>query len=196
MSGEERTFPQDTDDKELLAAVQRREPQALAALYDRYGRISFALAFRIVNDHGIAEDVVQEAFLRLWHQAGSYQASRGTVRSWLLSIVHHRAIDVLRSREHRSERDLPLERAESVPGSTDVWQQVSRSLDREVIHEALASIPAVQREAIELAYFGGYTYTEIAAMMNVPLGTVKSRLRLGLERMRAYLERRHIEAPR
>ena len=182
-------------DEELLAAVQRQEPQALEALYDQYARLCFSLAYRIVNDYGMAEDIVQDAFLRVWRQAGSYQAGRGSVRNWLLSIVHHRAIDVLRSKGQRPQRDLPLENAEFQAAGTDVWQTVSRLLDRDTVRAALAKVPDTQRETIELAYFGGYTYAEIAAMMHVPLGTVKSRLRLGLERMREYLESQVPETP-
>jgi RNA polymerase sigma-70 factor (ECF subfamily) len=182
-------------DDALLEAVQRQDEAAIEALYDRYGRICFALAYRIVNDYGVAEDVVQDAFVRVWRQAGSYTSGRGSVKNWLLSIVHHRAIDVLRSRGDRPRRDLPLDSAEMMPANADVWREVSRSLERDTVRAALATLPDAQRETIELAYFGGYTYVEIAELMDVPLGTVKSRMRLGLEHMRDFLEAQSEEIP-
>jgi RNA polymerase sigma-70 factor (ECF subfamily) len=178
----------DTTDDALLEAVQRQEQPAIEELYDRYGRACFGLAYRIVNDYGVAEDVVQDAFLRVWRQAGSYVPGRGSVKNWLLSIVHHRAIDVLRSRGDRPRRDLPLDSAELLPANADVWREVNRSIERDTVRAALATLPDAQRETIELAYFGGYTYVEIAELMGVPLGTVKSRMRLGLEHMREFLE--------
>jgi RNA polymerase sigma-70 factor, ECF subfamily len=187
-------FKETTDDA-LLEAVQRQQQEAIEELYDRYGRIAFSLAYRIVNDYGVAEDVVQDAFLRVWRQAGSFTSGRGTVKNWLLSIVHHRAIDVLRSRGDRPRRDLPLDSAEFVPANADVWREVSRSLERDTVRSALATLPDAQRETIELAYFGGYTYVEISDLMDVPLGTVKSRMRLGLEHMRTFLEAQSEEIP-
>jgi RNA polymerase sigma-70 factor (ECF subfamily) len=158
---------------------------ALDRLYDRYRTMAFSIALRITNDATLAEDVVQDAFLGAWRNASRYAEDRGSVRTWLLSIVHHRAIDVVRRR--RPTADLPAgEDATPPPELTlpDVWPEVVASIDRDTVHAALSSLSEVQREAIELAYFGGLTQIEIAERTNAPLGTVKSRIRLGLLSMR------------
>jgi RNA polymerase sigma-70 factor (ECF subfamily) len=158
---------------------------ALDRLYDRYRTMAFSIALRITNDATLAEDVVQDAFLGAWRNASRYAEDRGSVRTWLLSIVHHRAIDVVRRR--RPTADLPAgEDAPPPPELTlpDVWPEVVASIDRDTVHAALSSLSEVQREAIELAYFGGLTQIEIAERTNAPLGTVKSRIRLGLLSMR------------
>jgi len=176
-------------DEDLLAALVARDASALEELYARYGRLAFALAVRITSAPEIAEEVVQEAFLAVWRGAGSYQAGRSSVRTWLLSITHHRAIDAVRRRAARVQQ-APLEEAMALgdPSVTDVWAEVARSLDAAQVRRALRALPAEQRESIELAYFQGLSYPEIAERMNVPLGTVKSRLRLGLARLRALLQ--------
>jgi RNA polymerase sigma-70 factor, ECF subfamily len=160
---------------------------ALDLLYEQYGAMAFSIAYRITGDRSAAEDVVQDAFLGAWRNAGRYADARGTVRTWLLSIVHHRAIDTIRRR--RPTIELPD--AEAILPDTltlpDAWGDVELRLDREAVRIALTSISAVQREAIELAYFGGLTQAEIAERTGVPLGTVKGRLRLGLQGMRAAM---------
>ena len=160
---------------------------ALDGLYEHYGAMAFSIAYRITGDRTAAEDVVQEAFLGAWRNAARYVDARGTVRTWLLSIVHHRAIDAIRRRRPTTElpeADAPLPGVLTLP---DTWDEVSQRLDRETVVAALGSISSVQREAIELAYFGGLTQTEIAERTGVPLGTVKGRLRLGLAGLRAAL---------
>ena len=160
---------------------------ALDGLYEHYGAMAFAIAYRITGDRTAAEDVVQEAFLGAWRNAARYVDARGSVRTWLLSIVHHRAIDAVRRRRptlELPEAESPLPDVLTLP---DTWAEVERGLDRETVLAALASISAVQREAIELAYFNGLTQTEIAGRIGVPLGTVKGRLRLGLAGLRAAL---------
>ena len=176
-------------DEELLAALAAQDASALEELYARYGRLAFALAVRITMAPEIAEEVVQEAFLAVWRGASSYQSARASVRTWLLSITHHRAIDAVRRRAARVQQ-APLEDAMALgdPAVADVWAEVARSLDAEQVRRALRALPPEQRESIELAYFQGLTYPEIAQRMNVPLGTVKSRLRLGLARLRALLQ--------
>jgi RNA polymerase sigma-70 factor (ECF subfamily) len=174
-------------DELILAAIQERDPEAVAMLYDRYGRLAFSLAVRVLNDEGAAEDVVQEAFLNVWRQAARFDLNRGSVRTWLLTIVRNRAIDRRRGRPVRYGGNVPLEEVELSLESADVWPEVSTRLEREAIQQALISLSAAQRQAIELAYFGGYTYPEIASMTDTPLGTVKSRLRLGLEKLRGAL---------
>ncbi len=176
-----------TPDEELLAALVAREPGALEELYDRYGRLAFSLAVRIVASPETAEEIVQEAFLSIWRGAVRYEAARGSVRTWLLSITHHRAIDAVRRRGARVQT-APIDERVQYVGGADVWQDVSRSLTRDEVRAALAALPADQRESIELAYFGGLTYPEIAQKLGLPLGTVKSRLRLGLQKLRQLLE--------
>jgi len=160
---------------------------ALDLLYEQYGAMAFSIAFRITGDRSAAEDVVQDAFLGAWRNAGRYAGARGSVRTWLLSIVHHRAIDAIRRR--RPTVELPGSEAILPDTLTlpDAWGDVELRLDREAVQVALTRISDVQREAIELAYFGGLTQTEIAERTGVPLGTVKGRLRLGLQGMRAAL---------
>ncbi len=174
-------------DDELLAAVGRRDETAVAALYDRYGRLAFSVAYRILGDQGAAEDVVQEAFLSVWRRAASFQPGRGSVRTWLLSIVHHRAIDRLRGTAGRARRDTALEEVDRVAALDDPWRDVELTLQRDVLKKGLATLPEEQRRTIELAYFGGYTQTEIAGAMGVPVGTVKGRMRIGLQKLRALL---------
>jgi len=167
--------------------LARGDLGALDLLYEQYGAMAFSIAYRITGDRSAAEDVVQEAFLGAWRNAGRYVDARGSVRTWLLSIVHHRAIDAIRRR--RPTVELP-ETETALPDTLtlpDVWADVELRLDRESVRGAMDSISEVQREAIELAYFGGLTQTEIAERTGVPLGTVKGRLRLGLQGMRAAL---------
>ena len=160
---------------------------ALDLLYEQYGAMAFSIAYRITGDRSAAEDVVQDAFLGAWRNAGRYADARGSVRTWLLSIVHHRAIDAIRRR--RPTVELPDSEAVLPDTLTlpDAWGDVELRLDREAVRVAMTSISEVQREAIELAYFGGLTQVEIAERTGVPLGTVKGRLRLGLQGLRAAL---------
>lgn len=173
-------------DEQLMQALPD-QLQALDALYERHARAAMGLAVRMVGERETAEEVVQEAFLSLWRNARSYQAGRGSVRTWLLGIVHHRAIDRLRGRPPAAplSDDLGAD-----PNAPDVWTQAAQHLDREVIVQALAELPAEQREAIELAYFNGLTQAQIASLLGLPLGTVKGRLRLGLGRLRTLLRGR------
>jgi RNA polymerase sigma-70 factor (ECF subfamily) len=180
---------QDRTDRETMDRLASGDLGALDGLYEHYGAMAFSIAFRITGDRTAAEDVVQEAFLGAWRNAARYVDARGTVRTWLLSIVHHRAIDAVRRR--RATTELPDTEA-TVPEVLrlpDAWDEVAQRLDRDTVIAALGSISAVQREAIELAYFGGLTQTEIAERTGVPLGTVKGRLRLGLAGLRAALLR-------
>jgi RNA polymerase sigma-70 factor (ECF subfamily) len=149
--------------------------------------MAYSIALRITTDPGTAEDVVQEAFLGAWRNAGRYAESRATVKTWLLAIVHHRAVDAVRRR--RPTIDLPEREDVPPPALTmpDVWPEVAGRLDQAAVQGALSALSDVQREAIELAYYGGLTQQEIAARTNTPLGTVKSRMRLGLLAMRRAL---------
>jgi RNA polymerase sigma-70 factor, ECF subfamily len=177
-------------DETLLAGLAAGRLEALDTLYDRYRSMAFAIARRITADDGLAEDVVQEAFLGAWRAADRYVPGKGSVRTWLLSIVHHRAIDAVRRRRPVSE--LPAEeegaRTPAPLVLPDVWGEVAGNLDRDAIRAALATLSDVQREALELAYFSGLTQVEIAERTGVPLGTVKGRVRLALVALRRALE--------
>jgi len=154
-------------------------------LYERFGRLAFGLAYRILGDGPSAEDAVQEAFLTVWRQAERLDPARGRVGSFLMTVVHHKAIDLLRSRHGQAARSVPLDPATIEAQEADVLDRVATSMGAAAAREALRSLPQEQREPIELAYFEGMTHVEIAEALGVPLGTVKSRLRLGLERMRS-----------
>jgi RNA polymerase sigma-70 factor (ECF subfamily) len=177
----------DRTDREAMDRLANGDLGALDGLYEQYGAMAFSIALRITGDRTAAEDVVQEAFLGAWRNAARYVDARGTVRTWLLSIVHHRAIDAIRRRRPTIELPEVETGLPEVLTLPDTWVEVSQRLDRETVVAALDAISSVQREAIELAYFGGLTQTEIAARTGVPLGTVKGRLRLGLAGLRAEL---------
>jgi len=179
--------PADDADRDALIRVASGELDALEELYDRYRTMAYSIALRITTDTALAEDVVQEAFLGAWRNASRYVEGRGSVKTWLLSIVHHRAVDALRRRRPTTQLpalDAVLPAPLTLP---DVWPEVAGRLLRLEILTALRSLSEVQREAIELAYFGGLTQQEIAARTGTPLGTVKSRMRLGLLAMRREL---------
>jgi RNA polymerase sigma-70 factor, ECF subfamily len=177
----------DRTDQETMDRLANGDLGALDLLYEHHGAMAFSIAYRITGDRTAAEDVVQEAFLGAWRNAARYLDARGSVRTWLLSIVHHRAIDAIRRR--RPTTELPDSEAQLPDALTlpDTWTEVERGLDRDSVLAAMNQISDVQREAIELAYFGGLTQSEIAERTGVPLGTVKGRMRLGLAGMRAAL---------
>ena len=178
-------------DRSLVSRIERRDADALAALYDRYAARVNGLASRILGDTGDAEEVVQEVFLYAWRSAASYDGSRGTVLAWLLVAARSRAIDRLRARRPGGrERTRPLDDAPEPAAADDVEAGVDGRRWEAVCRAAVAELPAEQREALELAYFSGLTQQEIAAKTGTPLGTVKTRVRLGLmklrERIRPY----------
>ena len=176
-------------DGQLVELVARKDASALEALYDRYGRAAYSLARRILTEETLAQDVVQEVFLSLWRDADRFDAGRGTVATYLLSMTHHRAVDVVRREERlrrwrTSDEGLEFE-ADPMPGVED---QVQTSERRAEVRAALEELPAAQREALLLAYFGGYTQREVAALVGVPLGTVKTRMAAGMRKMKAALQ--------
>jgi RNA polymerase sigma-70 factor (ECF subfamily) len=175
-------------DEVLLQCIALGDQIAFGLLYDRYGKPAYSLAYRVVKDGAEAEDVVQEAFLNVWRMANSFDRYRGSARSWLLSIVHHKAIDTCRRRRGQPARELSLEFGRFLEGTQDIWQEVVNNLDREAIQKALAKLPQEQQQAIELAYFAGYTQQEIAELLQIPLGTVKGRIRIGMEKLRHLLQ--------
>jgi RNA polymerase sigma factor (sigma-70 family) len=178
----------DDADRAALERVAGGDHGAIEILYERYKSMTFALALRITGDAALAEDVVQDAFIGAWRNAARYEQGRGSVKTWLLSIVHHRAIDATRRRRLTSE--LPVAEGPTPAPLTmpDPWAEVAGRLDREAIVAALGMLSDVQREALELGYFGGLTQQEIAVRTGAPLGTVKSRMRLGLLALRRALE--------
>ena len=174
-------------DEDLLLAAAQGDQEAIGRLYDRHQGTMYGLAIRITNDAGLAQDVVQEAMLGIWRNASRFDASRARARTWMLALVHHRAIDAERRRRASvtlPEPDVPPPAALVVP---DLWDDVVGRLDAVAVRQALARVPAAQREVLELAYFAGRTQQEIATQVGIPLGTVKSRVRLGLLALRAEL---------
>ena len=178
----------DLADEEVMQLVQRGDPRAFELLYDRHGGAAYSLAYRIVGRQAAAEDVVQEALLSIWRNRLRYDQTRGSVRTWILGIVHHRAIDGLRRSSVHDRRRATLEVVEErfeAPERTDV--EVARREEARSVRGALETLPDEQRRTIELAYFGGFTHTQIAELLHEPVGTVKGRMRLGLEKMRRQL---------
>jgi RNA polymerase sigma-70 factor (ECF subfamily) len=178
----------DLADEEVMQLVQRGDPRAFELLYDRHGGAAYSLAYRIVGKQAAAEDVVQEALLSIWRSRRRYDPTRGSVRTWILGIVHNRAVDGLRrSSVHERRReslDVVEERFEARE-RTDV--EVARREEARSVRGALETLPTEQRQTIELAYFGGFTQSQIAELMDEPVGTVKGRMRLGLDKMRREL---------
>lgn len=174
-------------DGELLARLRLGDDAALGALYDRYGGQAFALALRILGDRGAAEDIVQEAFLAVWRRCATFDSERGSVRAWLFSIVRNAAIDRTRGRHRHQLGEVAIDDVAYRLAAEDVWDDVARRIDRENVRRALGTLPPEQRETLELAYFGGLTQVEIAARTGEPLGTIKSRARLGLRRLERAL---------
>ena len=178
--------PDELLDETLLKEAASGRHEAVAALYDRYRSDAYAVALRITGRPSDAQDAMQDAFLAVWRSAGAYAPERGSVAAWLLSIVRHRSIDRIRRR--RATEELPDDDAPPPQlVRPDVWPEVAARLDRDAIRAALGALPHTQREAIELAYFGGLTQREIADRTGAPLGTVKGRVRLGLLGLRDAL---------
>ncbi|MCI0811572.1 MAG: sigma-70 family RNA polymerase sigma factor [Chloroflexi bacterium] len=175
-------------DEVLLQLLQVGNESALGALYDRYGKSAYSLAFRMLGDVHAAEDAVQEAFINIWRRAGSFSTARGTARTWIMAVVHHRSIDIGRKRRGIAPRELPLEFERLPENPSDTWSEVSNTLDGELLKRCLQQIPEDQRIAIELAYFEGYTQREISELKGIPLGTVKGRIRIGMAKLRKILQ--------
>ena len=171
-------------DEELLAVVARGDEQALATLYDRYDRVAYGLAYRILRDQALAQDAVQDAFLSVWRTAASFDPLRGKASTWLLTLVHRRAVDAVRREDRR--RTQPLDDAPIASGdATDETAELREQ--RRAVQAALAQLPPEQREALELAYYGGLSQSELAERLGVPLGTVKSRMFAALAKLRDLL---------
>jgi RNA polymerase sigma-70 factor (ECF subfamily) len=168
-------------DEELLEAIAAGDDDALGALYDRFGRLAYGMALRILGDQALAEDAVQEAFLAVWRSADGYRRERAKPATWILTLVHRRAVDLVRREDRRRAEPLgepPEAAGGAVPEEADLRDR------RAAVQAALRQLPEDQRQALELAYYGGYTQSELAERLGVPLGTIKSRMFAGLGRLR------------
>jgi RNA polymerase sigma-70 factor (ECF subfamily) len=197
--GSERLANQEIEDESLAKRVADGDAVALETLYDRYGQPVYSLALRIVRDPQIAEELTQEVFLRLWRYAATYDPARGRFSGWLLGIAHNLALNEVRRWQSRPQKaelsDDEDERAyDPVDESADSAEAAWLNIRREAIVGAIKQLPEAQRRAIELAFFGGYTHLEIANMLGDPLGTIKSRIRIGMQRLKQLLLAQGIEA--
>jgi RNA polymerase sigma-70 factor (ECF subfamily) len=174
-------------DADLISLVEKDDPEALATLYDRHSRSAYSLAYRMMGERQAAEDLIQEVFLKVWRAAESYRSERGTVRTWILSIIRNRSIDQLRSTASRRRTQEKLEASAPRSQPSEAFAETWRNSRRDHIFQAMKALPSEQSKILELVYFSGYTHVEIAGLLNIPLGTVKGRLRLGLEKMRGSL---------
>ena len=182
-------------DEDLISLVQASDAQAFAVLYDRHSRPAYSLAYRMMGERQAAEDIVQDAFLKVWRAAGSFRAERASVRTWLLSVVHNRAIDQLRSLASRRRTQEKIEVAAPISQPSEAFAVSWRNSQREQVRKALSTLPQEQLKVLGLAYFSGYTYVEIAELLDVPLGTVKGRMRLGLKKMRDHFGSQGMAVP-
>ncbi len=181
-------------DEDLIPLMARGEARAFEALYERHSGAAYSLAYRMVGARAVAEDVTQEAFLNLWRSGAHYDRGRGSVRTWILGIVHHRAIDALRRNAvHAKRRSDDETAAERLEAPDRVEDDVARRDEAATVRKTMDILPADQLKVIELAYFGGYTHVEISDMLESPIGTVKGRMRLGLKKMREALAHGAVE---
>jgi RNA polymerase sigma-70 factor, ECF subfamily len=180
-------------DEALVALVARGHESALAELYDRLGRVAYGLAYRVLRDEALAEDAVQEGFLALWRTADRFLPERAKASTWVLTLVHRRAVDLVRREERR--RADPLDAGPETASTDTAEDSALLHLERERVQTALGKLPDAQREAIELAYYGGFTQSELAERLGQPIGTIKSRMFAGLARLRDLLDDTPLEDP-
>ena len=183
-------------DEDLISLVEAGDAEAFATLYDRHSRAAFSLAHRMMGERQAAEDLAQDAFIKVWRGAASYRAERGSVRTWILSIVHNQGIDQLRSQASRRRTQDKVEASAPKYEPSEAFSETWKNSRRDQVREALNTLPQGQLKILELAYFSGYTHVEIADLMGLPLGTVKGRMRLGLKKIRSYFESRDAAVPR
>ena len=175
-------------DEDLLSFLGQGDSEAFTILYDRYGRAAFSLAYRVMGERQAAEDLVQDAFLKLWRSATSYRPERGSVRTWLLSIVRNRSIDQLRSHASRRRTQDKIEASAPRSQPSEAFAETWRNSQRDRVRDALNTLPPEQLKVLELAYFSGYTHAQVSELLDVTLGTIKGRMRLGLKKMRDYFD--------
>jgi RNA polymerase sigma-70 factor (ECF subfamily) len=183
-------------DEELISLVEVGDAQAFTVLYDRHARAAYSLAYRMMSERQAAEDLLQDALLKVWRAAGTYRPERGSVRTWILSIVHNRAIDQLRSLASRRRTQKKVEASAPRSQPSDAFSEAWRNTQREQVREALGTLPPEQLKILELAYFSGYTHVEISELLGVPLGTVKGRMRLGLKKIKDHFDSHDVAVPR
>ncbi len=183
-------------DEDLMSLMESGDEEAFAALYDRHSRAAYSLSYRMMGDRQAAEDLTQDAFLKVWRSAGGYRSERGSVRTWILSIAHNRGIDQLRSLASRRRTQDRVEQSAPRSQPSEAFAETWRNRQREQIREALSTLPEEQLKILELAYFSGYTHVEISNLMDLPLGTVKGRMRLGLKKIREYFDQENVAVPR
>ena len=183
-------------DEDLISLVEAGDAEAFSTLYDRHSRSAFSLAYRMMGDRQAAEDLAQDAFIKVWRNAASYRAERGSVRTWILSIVHNRGIDQLRSTASRRRTQDKIEASAPRSQPSEAFAETWRNSQRDQVREALGTLPPEQLKILELAYFSGYTHVEISELLSLPLGTVKGRMRLGLKKIRDYFDTRDVAVPR
>jgi RNA polymerase sigma-70 factor, ECF subfamily len=183
-------------DEDLISLVEAADAEAFATLYDRHSRAAFSLAYRMMGERQASEDLTQDAFLKVWRGASSYRADRGSVRTWILSIVHNRGIDQIRSQASRRRTQDKVEASAPRSQPSEAFAEAWRNSQRDQVREALNTLPSEQLKILELAYFSGYTHVEISDLLGLPLGTVKGRMRLGLKKIRDYFESRSAAVPR
>jgi RNA polymerase sigma-70 factor (ECF subfamily) len=175
-------------DEDLMPLMHDGDARAFEVIFDRHADAAFSLAYRMCGRRSTAEDVVQEAFMSLWRSGARYDRQRGSVRSWVLGVVHNRAIDLFRRESVRTSQDVNSEGiVERMPAPEDTAGEVQSREDATEVRTALKDLPTDQRQVIELAYFGGFTHVQIASMLQLPAGTVKGRMRLGLTKLRIAL---------
>jgi RNA polymerase sigma-70 factor, ECF subfamily len=180
-------------DAEIVVPLREGRPEAIEMMYERYAGLAYGLALRILGDPGRAEDVVQEVLLSVWRKPDGYDPAKGSFRTWLMTLVRNRAIDNLRGHWRRQGGDVELgDHLQDLSGHGDPWPAVALSLERDVVRDALAALPLDQRQAVEMAHYGGFSHSEIAERLGLPLGTVKGRLRLALEKMHLFLSARGV----
>ena len=183
-------------DEDLISLVEAADAEAFATLYDRHSRAAFSLAYRMMGERQASEDLTQDAFTKVWRGASSYRADRGSVRTWILSIVHNRGIDQIRSQASRRRTQDKVEASAPRSQPSEAFAEAWRNSQRDQVREALNTLPSEQLKILELAYFSGYTHVEISDLLGLPLGTVKGRMRLGLKKIRDYFESRSAAVPR
>jgi len=183
-------------DEDLMSLMEGGDEEAFAALYDRHSRAAYSLSYRMMGDRQAAEDLTQDAFLKVWRSAGGYRSDRGSVRTWILSIAHNRGIDQIRSSASRRRTQDRVEQSAPRSQPSEAFAETWRNRQREQIREALNTLPEDQLKILELAYFSGYTHVEISNLMDLPLGTVKGRMRLGLKKIREYFDQEDVAVPR
>jgi RNA polymerase sigma-70 factor, ECF subfamily len=175
-------------DENLISFVGQGDAEAFTTLYDRHSHAAFSLAYRVMGERQAAEDLVQDTFLKLWRSATSYRPERGSVRTWLLSIVRNRGIDQIRSQASRRRTQETFEASAPRSQPSEAFAETLRNSQRNQVREALDTLPPEQLKILELAYFSGYTHVQISELVDVPLGTMKGRMRLGLKKMRDYFD--------